>query len=327
MNRIFTPDDTWRPRHCPGCGANAARPRFTKENVPYVECYGCGTVYVNPVPPDAVFDRLYNEDWAAYFQDVEKLERDFDPARYWRECDAIPRDRRHGALLDVGCATGSFLALAKANGFHPVSGIDVSAPSVAYANDRLGEPAALAGSFLDQPFAPATFDVVTLWATLEHLPNAEAFVREAHRVLRPDGLLCVSVPNRGSVAMRALGPKYHMVGLEHVNYFSVRGLRALLGQCGFDVARSMTRGFNPFAFARDFSGRHLYPDWNARALLQEGAQNASMRQNPAVRLAERVVDRAVRAVGVGELLIMTGRKRRTATGPADGLAPAEMPIA
>ena len=308
MKRRFDPDASWTARYCPGCGANAARPDFLKENVPYLQCYVCRTVFVSPVPPSDVFARLYNEDWADFFRDAGKVARDFNPDRFWREWAVVPDDRR-GALLDVGCATGSFLMLAQERGFRDVRGIDVSAPAVAFANEKLGADVAISGDFTAQPFGAESFDVVTLWATLEHVPDPEAFVREAHRVLKPGGTLCVSVPNRDSLAMRLLGAKYHMVGLEHVNYFTRRGLGRLLERCGLRPLRETTRGFNPVSFARDYTGRHLLDaEWGAANLLDEGARNASLRERPWVRVAERVADRVVWAGGVGELLITSALK-------------------
>lgn len=308
MDRTFREDASWCYRNCPGCGANASKPLFYKENVTFVECYMCKTVFVNPVPPDDVFSELYNMDWADYFQDEAKIERDFEPNRYWRELDAIPPQWRRGELLDVGCATGSFLVAARALPFGRVKGIDIAEPSVQYANERLGEQVAVAGSFLEQPFEEETFDVVTSWATLEHLPNPEAYVREAWRVLRPGGLFAFSVPNRNSIAMRGLGAKYHMVGLEHVNYFTRMGLSRLVERNQFEVVYAKTRGFNPFAFARDRTGRHLEAGWDAEKLLEEGASNAQRRKNRVVAIGERIVDKLVKYSRMGELLILSVQK-------------------
>lgn len=308
MKQPFSIDSTWTYRYCPACDANASRVLFVKENVPYAECVGCKTVFVNPVPPPEVFEALYNEVWADYFKDEAKVKRDFNPERYWREVDAIPASKREGDLLDVGCATGSFLALAQHMGFRSVKGIDISRTSVEVANSILGEDLAVAGDFTESVFGERSFDVVTLWATLEHLPFPNDYLEEAFRVLRSDGYLCLSVPNWSGVNMKILGPKSHMVGIEHVNYFTSKGLKRIMERHGFVDVKVATRGINPFSIARDFGGRHLYPQWGMESLLEEGAYNQRMRGNPVVRVGERVVDTFARLTGLGDLSVVSGRK-------------------
>ena len=162
MPRRFSPDSTWSTRPCPACCSSENALLFCKENVPFVECVQCRTVYVNPLPPDPLLYSLYDNLGADYFTSEQKLDLDFNPRRYWREWSAIPPKVRRGRLLDVGCATGSFLASALDNGFTYVRGIDISAPSVAYANQRVGQGVAVSGDFLARPFEADSFDVITL---------------------------------------------------------------------------------------------------------------------------------------------------------------------
>ena len=109
-------------------------------------------------------------------------------------------------------------------GFDRVQGIDIAEAAVAYANRQLGDGSALCANFLDHTFADGSFDVVTLWATLEHVSNPGPFIEEAFRVLKPGGSIAVSVPSRSGISMRFLGPRWHMVGLEHLNYYTPKGL-------------------------------------------------------------------------------------------------------
>lgn len=71
------------------------------------------------------------------------------------------------------------------------------------------------------PVADATFDVITSFETLEHVPDAEAMLRELRRVLRPDGTLVLSTPNR---SFRESENPYH------VQEFTADELRTLLYQ-------------------------------------------------------------------------------------------------
>ena len=308
MPRDFTIDDTWSTRPCPACQSWRATVLFRKENIPFVECRSCRTVYVNPTPPASLLQSLYDNLGANYFSDDVKLALDFNPRRYWRELSAIPTWARHGRLLDVGCATGSFLAGALAIGFADVRGIDISRPSIEYANQKMGLSVAIAADFLSQPFVAGEFDMVTLWATLEHVAEPEQFLRESCRVLKKGGMVCLSVPNRSGISMRGLGRRWHMVGLEHLNYFTPPSLRLLLERVGFVTHKTQTRSFNPLSFWKDLGGRHLSGQFGQRELLAEYQSNANLRRNPAIGLAQRLVDVAVTWLGVGDLLILTAQK-------------------
>jgi SAM-dependent methyltransferase len=103
-----------------------------------------------------------------------------------------------GRTLDLGCGTGSAFAMLRAREFEVV-GIDLSSRMVAFAkqrhaNDRDIQVSRGDAEFL--PFADASFDVVTCLGMFESLPDYIPAMREIARVLRPGGLLVLSVPNQ-----------------------------------------------------------------------------------------------------------------------------------
>ena len=102
---------------------------------------------------------------------------------------------------------------------------------------RLGVPI-LPGDFTVLRWRPARFDIVTLWHVLEHLPSPRATLRQARRVLRPDGWLLVSVPDLASWQARCFGARWlHLNPPLHLAHFTPATLQRLLTAAGFAVAR------------------------------------------------------------------------------------------
>lgn len=101
-------------------------------------------------------------------------------------------------VLDVACGAGYGSALL-AGRARSVCGVDRSLQAVAHAAAAYRDVARahfVAGDCGALPFAPASFDMVVTFETVEHITAQEQFLDEVVRVLRPDGLLVLSSPNR-----------------------------------------------------------------------------------------------------------------------------------
>lgn len=294
-------------RPCPVCGASESRRLFTKDTHDYVSCGPCGAVYINPVPESGALEHGYEALSTEYFLDERRLAIDEYPERHAREVALLRRVGARGRLLDVGCATGSFMMAARAAGFADLAGVDIAAPSVALARRRGFR--ATVGDFPAGLFPPGSLEVVTMWNTLEHLPSPWDFVREAYRVLAPGGVLGVSVPNYESLSVRLLGPRYRYIALAHLNYFTPSTLRRLFARAGFEVVHVETRSFNPYVVWQDLRGAAA----DTEAMIRETELSKSFKTQSAfapARLAYAVVDRVLRTIGRGDSLLMAARKPR-----------------
>ena len=142
-------------------------------------------------------------------------------------------------LLDLGCGAGRHAAEACRRGATVVA-LDMSAPDLKEARDRLGEvdpdrrrSLPVQGDALRLPFADGTFSRIIAAEVLEHIPGDEAAMAELARVLRPGGLVAVTVPRWGPEKVCwALSDAYHEVEGGHVRIYRKAQLRGRLEAAG-----------------------------------------------------------------------------------------------
>ena len=95
-------------------------------------------------------------------------------------------------LLDIGCGTGDFLEVAQRKGWN-VTGIEPNEGARKIANSKT-KHSVYNSDYLDK-LRPESFDVITLWHVLEHLPNLEMHIALLRSLVKPDGIIVIAVPN------------------------------------------------------------------------------------------------------------------------------------
>lgn len=140
-------------------------------------------------------------------------------------------------ILEIGCGAGGMLAPLSRYG--DVCGLDIAIDYLRHCRDR-GFPHMTAGSGYELPFADHTFDVVALFDTIEHIPDDRRVLEEVKRVLRPGGLVFVSVP-----AYQFLYSQNDRV-VHHQRRYTATGLRRVMTDAGLQP-RKITY-FNTFLF-------------------------------------------------------------------------------
>ncbi len=298
-----------RPVRCLVCGSAPDRQAvlFEKAGVTFRRCSACGFELINPRPTERWLDARYRVLGSTYFVDAFKLKSDFAEGRYDLELRLL--SGRAGRLLDVGCMTGAFVSAAKRSGF-AASGIDLSAPAVEHGRSTFGLDLRVA-DFLSTTYEPRSFDVITLWATLEHLREPDRFLHRALELLAPSGVLALTVPNHSGITQRILGSKNRYVCVEHLNYFTGRTMSRLLGRCGFEIQKIWLRHFSPVPFLADlWSGARRVP--GVHEMLKHQTYTDSVKHSAflrPVRFLHSCVERGVSWLGAGDLMMVLARPR------------------
>ncbi len=278
-----------------------------------VRCNQCGLVYQNPRPTPAEIGEHYPPSYEPYADPragrVGQLLRRayaYGMAKRTRYVtQAVPQG---GRLLDLGCATGTFLAAVRAHGGWQVEGVELI-DEVAQAARARHNLKIFSGTLEDAAFPDDTFDAITLWDVLEHVHDPVATLTELHRILRPGGAVIIRVPNLGSWDAALFG-KY-WAGLDaprHLTVYTRATLRQSLVQAGLRLEHFSTGIGSYVTFVLDVKF------WmNAHAVApQTKAHVSKILLNPASRLASAPLFYIPSALGMGPALVAVARKPRLA---------------
>lgn len=240
---------TWEESTCPLCDHPDYRPILeaadphdgpTGPRFCVVECLHCGMKYTNPRPNTASIGQFY----PMHYRPHQRVHQNRPTLRKWYPLAALQgrpvRERRNlpmqgnGQLLDFGCGNGSFLQRMHEQGWD-VTGLDFSRDAVRNIRDQLGLRA-FQGTLPHEGLEAQSFDVITMWHSLEHVHSPRQILSEAHRLLVPGGRLIVAVPNIDSWPYRQF--QQHWFGLDlprHLSHFTGPTLRQMLVSTGYRV--------------------------------------------------------------------------------------------
>lgn len=235
-------------RRCPSCGLLAAEVLGFDAGRIYTEDYFQGGA------PDGYFDYLGSEQLVG--------------AEYEARLALLLRHVAAGRLLEVGCATGGFLACARSR--FEVQGVDVSAFAVAEAREKGLD--VRQGDVESAPGLEGPFDAAALFDTIEHLPAPRAALLRVSELLRPGGVVVLSTGDASSLVARASGRRWRlMTPPQHLWFFTRASMEALLARAGFEVL-SITHAWRrvpvSLIWYQLFRGAaRPLPSWLGRALV------------------------------------------------------------
>jgi SAM-dependent methyltransferase len=163
-----------------------------------------------------------------------------------------------GRILDVGCATGDFLKVARSRGWQ-VLGAD---PSAARAQVEAAGIELVGTNVHDVDVKDGSLDAITFWDVLEHVTNPVADLAQARRLLKPGGVLALTVPDAANFLARVSGRRWfgYKTAGEHLQFFTNASLRIALQTAGVAVRTLRPTTWScTFGFLAERAGRYLGP--------------------------------------------------------------------
>jgi 2-polyprenyl-3-methyl-5-hydroxy-6-metoxy-1,4-benzoquinol methylase len=279
-------------------------------------CTSCGLVYQNPRPNEQEMRKHYPSEYELYHtsniksRSIKKflLEVAYRYGMYKR-FRFVNIHKSSGRLLDIGCATGAFLNSVRQFSLKStweLVGVEIDPTAANIARSEFGLDI-FTGALEQAKFDNSEFDAVTLWDVLEHLHKPSSQLLEINRILKPDGILVLRVPNLACWEARFFG-KYWS-GYEpprHLYAFSSRTLRLILDKTGFCVIRTSTSISNYLMFV--LSIRFWLVGIGVSASKRRIILNALY--HPLMRLITVPIFFLVNLLSSGPALVMVAKKKK-----------------
>lgn len=146
-----------------------------------------------------------------------------------------------GALLDIGAGTGDFLVFAKKDGWQ-TTGIEPSEKAKAIAINK-------GVNFAENlsELKSNSFDVITMWHVLEHVPNLNEYILELKRLLKPTGTIIIAVPNFKSFDANYYGRFWAAYDVpRHIWHFSKTAIQKLFAEKDLNLVKVLPMKFDSF---------------------------------------------------------------------------------
>jgi len=196
------------------------------------KCNGCFTQFLHPIPSEDELQSLYDE---IYRKEAHRVKRLLNPnygvlsfPRQWGIIKNIVK-KREAKILDYGCSGGHFLS--RVSGNWDKYGIELSEPARDIA---ISKGIKVAPTLEDGKFPDGYFDVVVMFAVIEHLPNPRDVVSQITKVLKVGGLFVIATGDIGSIKAKLQGEHWHLYRPPgHIYYFTKNSLDYLIESYGY----------------------------------------------------------------------------------------------
>lgn len=226
---------------CNICGNNSTRHIFRVEELgkawDIYECLQCLTQFILPIPTVEDLKGLYDEHYAENSKEGRRL-RDpkYGRLSFPRQWGIIKKlaNKKYGRILDYGCGGGHFLD--RVSDDWQKYGVEISEVARAVAKGKGIKVFSSIGENSHRDY----FDVVTMFATIEHLPNPREVVSQLSESLKVGGLFVVMTGDVGSLKANIQGERWHLYTPPgHIYFFTAHSVDYLMESLGFRKVKSL----------------------------------------------------------------------------------------
>jgi 2-polyprenyl-3-methyl-5-hydroxy-6-metoxy-1,4-benzoquinol methylase len=224
-----------------------------------VRCKKCMHVFCSPIPKNIYknYEDVVDRQYLNYMDSLRISAGLVLPI--------IVKYKPKGRLLDVGCATGEFLTVAKDFGYS-VEGLELSKWSSGIARKKGLRVYTESLKALAKKY-PGCFDVVTLFGVIEHFEFPLEELGFLNTLLKPGGVLVIWTGDINSIMSKLLGRRWWYWQGQHIQYFSHKSLNHLAKVSGLKHIKTATYPFvATYGLMNNYLGRYYLRSWLMRFL-------------------------------------------------------------
>ena len=210
----------------------SARRLPDRRHYQWVRCNTCTLLRSDPVL-DVDLEKLYVESTFDYSTEVDGLKKTYLKL----VLKALGKKRLRDSVFEVGGGNGFFLEAAKDGGFKNVAGVEPSTEAINVARADI-KPFMIASMMKEHVLPDNSFEVGTMFHTLDHLTDPVSTLKDCFHALKPGGVFVVAVHNERSWSARLMGEKSPIIDVEHTHLYTRASGEALFRKIGFVEVKS-----------------------------------------------------------------------------------------
>jgi len=232
--------------NCPACKSSDFVPYYNLFGLLYYKCKQCGTVFLNPCPPEEII--------AGYLNDSEAL-------RYWREAmpahvvrnrkEKLYSDRVHfikNQIDKFNVKKQKFLDIGGGNGYIVE---ELVKKNIEFSEYIIIEPQPLSidlpririiPKMIEEVREKIEADLAVAFEVIEHIVDPKAFLSSVYDLLADDGIFILSTPNIDGFETTTLKEKTTSCWFDHIRLYNPFSMKMLLENAGFKVLSTETPG-------------------------------------------------------------------------------------
>lgn len=176
---------------CRICGCQLFNKYFEFGEISLYKCDKCGTV--SSFSSKEKSEKMFNDKYLGHLKSNSRASDVF----FDSVIDMVKKYKKNGSVLDVGFGAGHFLNKMFKEGYQ-VHGVEISENACKYVKATYGIDNIYCGD-LAQVELGRSFDIVTMWDSLQCVDEPKLYINKVHSLLEDEGLFVIQVPNRGTL--------------------------------------------------------------------------------------------------------------------------------